>query len=130
MVYCWKCGSQVGEQAALCPKCGATLRGTMGVQSPTGFELLRDDRSVQNHWARRVVAILIDAAIVVIVLALIAAVFAIPFFIGVGFPPTAVSPFPPWWAGRDAAWLAWVSLVLFLYSFLVHGWYVRTTCKE
>src|SRR5207249_4149830 len=55
MVYCWKCGSQVGEQAALCPKCGATLRRTMGVQSPTGFELLRDDKSVQNHWARRVV---------------------------------------------------------------------------
>src|SRR5213592_383892 len=82
MVYCWKCGSQVGEQTALCPKCGATLRGTMGVQSPTGFELLRDDKSVQNHWARRVVAILIDAAIVVIVLAVIAAVSQSPSSLG------------------------------------------------
>ena len=130
MVYCWKCGSQVGEQTALCPKCGATLRGTMGVQSPTGFELLRDDRSVQNHWARRVLAILIDAAIVVIVLAVIATVFAIPFFIGLGFPSTAVSAFPAWWAGWWAAWLAWASLVLFLYSFLAEGLYGRTLGKE
>src|SRR6059058_6220091 len=115
MVYCWKCGSQVGEQTALCPKCGATLRGTMGVQSPTGFELLRDDKSVQNHWARRVIAILIDAAIVVI---------------GLGFPSTAVSAFPAWWAGWWAAWLAWASLVLFLYSFLAEGLYGRTLGKE
>ena len=96
MVYCWKCGSQVGEQAALCPKCGATLRGTMGVQSPTGFELLRDDKSIQNHWARRVLAILIDAAVVSLVVAVIAAIFAIPFLLGLGFPVTAGSAFPPW----------------------------------
>ena len=131
MVYCWKCGSQVGEQAALCPKCGATQRGTMGVQSPTGFELLRDDKSVQNHWARRVLAILIDAAVVSVVVAVIAAIFAIPFLLGLGFPVTAVSAFPPLWAAWWGAWLGWaLPLVLFLYFFLAEGLYGKTLGKE
>src|SRR5205814_4710021 len=97
MVYCWKCGSQVGEQAALCPKCGATLRRTMGVQSPTGFELLRDDKNVQNHWARRLIAFVIDAVIVTVVLAIIAIVVSVPFIIGLSFPSTTLGAFPAWW---------------------------------
>src|SRR5207247_10582685 len=114
MVYCWKCGSQVGEQGALCPKCGATLRGTMGVQSPTGFELLRDDKSIQNHWARRVLAILIDAAVVSLVVAVIAAIFASPFLLGLGFPVTAGAAFPSRWAagcGGARGWAPPTSLV-------------------
>src|SRR5438132_11535118 len=64
LVYCWKCGSELREDAAFCWKCGASVRGTMGVQSPTGFELLRHDRNVQNHWARRLIAYIIDVALV------------------------------------------------------------------
>src|SRR5947199_9662013 len=105
MVYCWKCGSQVGEQAALCPKCGATLRGTMGVQSPTCFELLRDDKSIQNHWARRVLAILIDAAVVSLVVAVIAGIFAMSLLLRLGVPVTAGRASTPYRDARAGAWV-------------------------
>src|SRR3989441_13133369 len=97
LVYCWKCGSELREDAAFCSKCGASVRGTMGLQSPTGFELLRDDKTVQNHWARRLVAYIIDVALVTVVIAIIAVVVSIPFLIGIGFP--TVAAFPGVWGG-------------------------------
>src|SRR6266704_6748449 len=101
LVYCWKCGTELREDAGFCSKCGASVRGTMGVQSPTGFELLRDDKNVQNHWARRLIAYIIDAALVTVVLTIIAVVTSLTFLIGIGFP--AVGTFPAvwaaWWGG-------------------------------
>src|SRR5438034_11477061 len=99
LVYCWKCGSELREDAGFCWKCGASVRGTMGVQSPTGFELLRDDKNVQNHWARRLIAFVIDAVIVTVVLAIIAIVVSVPFIIGLVF--AAVGTLPAVWA---ASW--------------------------
>src|SRR5881296_4489106 len=84
LVYCWKCGSELRDGSAFCSKCGASVRGTMAVQAPTGFELLRDDKSVQNHWARRLIAYIIDVALVAVVLTIIAIVVSIPFLIGIG----------------------------------------------
>jgi uncharacterized RDD family membrane protein YckC len=105
----------------------------MGVQSPTGFELLRDDKNVQNHWARRLIAYIIDAALVTVVLTIIAVVTSITFLIGIGFP--AVVTFPAvwgaWWGGLWFAGLASpISLVVFLYFFLAEGLYGRTLGKE
>src|SRR5207245_4414539 len=101
LVYCWKCGSELREDAAFCSKCGASVRGTMGVQSPTGFELLKDDKNVQNHWARRLIAFIIDAVIVTVVLAIIAIAVSIPFIIGLSFTSTSQAAFPEllnaWW---------------------------------
>ncbi len=127
MVYCWKCGSELREDAAFCWKCGASVRGTMGVQSPTGFELLRDDKSVQNHWARRLIAFVIDAVIVTVVLAIIAIVVSIPFIISLSFSSTALRAFPAWW-GLSLVGL--IPLVVFLYFFLAEGLYGRTLGKE
>src|SRR5712692_8382562 len=93
LVYCWKCGTELRENIGFCPKCGASVRGTMGVQSPTGFELLRDDKAVQNHWARRLIAFVIDAVIVTVALAIIAVVASIPFLIGLSFPSTTLGHF-------------------------------------
>jgi len=105
----------------------------MGVQSPTGFELLRDDKNVQNHWARRLIAYIIDVALVTVVLTIIAVVTSITFLIGIGFP--AVGTFPAvwaaWWGGLWFAGLASpISLVVFLYFFLAEGLYGRTLGKE
>jgi len=136
LVYCWKCGSELREDAAFCSKCGASVRGTMGVQSPTGFELLKDDKNVQNHWARRLIAYIIDVALVAlvtVVLTIIAVAVSIRFLIGLGFP--AVGTFPAvwaaWWGGLWFAGLASpISLVVFLYFFLAEGLYGRTLGKE
>ncbi len=109
------------------------MRGTMGAQVPTGLELLRNDRSVQNHWARRLIAIIIDAVVVSVVVAIIAAVLAIPFLISSGFP-TTTSSLPAWWAGWWGFWFGGflggaISLILFLYFFLAEGLYGRTLGK-
>jgi uncharacterized RDD family membrane protein YckC len=102
----------------------------MGAQSPTGLELLRDDKTVQNHWARRLIAIIIDSIIVSVVLVIIAALVAIPFLIGFGFP-TTISTLPAWWAGWWAFWFGGaIGLVLFVYFFLAEGLYGRTIGKE
>jgi uncharacterized RDD family membrane protein YckC len=101
----------------------------MGVQSPTGFELLRDDRTVQNHWARRLIAYIIDVALVTILLTIIALVVSIPFLIGPGFP--AIGTFPAVWAAWWGLWFGGpISLLLFLYFFLAEGLYARTIGKE
>ncbi len=131
LVYCWKCGSELREDAGFCPKCGASVRGTMGVQSPTGFELLRDDKAVQNHWARRLIALIIDAAIVTVALVIIAVVVSIPFLVGLSLSSTTVGVFPAWWGAWWGFWFGGVgSLLLFLYFFLAEGLYGRTIGKE
>ena len=129
MVYCWKCGSELREDAAFCWKCSASVRGTMGVESPTGFELLRDDKSVQNHWARRLIAYIIDVALVTVVLTIIAIVVSIPFLIGLGF--LSFVTFPAIWAAWLGLWIGGpISLILVLYFFLAEGLYGRTIGKE
>ena len=132
MVYCWKWGSELREDAAFCSKCGASVRGTMGVQSPTGFELLKDDKNVQNHWARRLIAYIIDVALVAlvtVVLTIIAVAVSIRFLIGLGFP--TVGTFPAVWAALWGLWFGGpISLVLFLYFFLAEGLYGKTLGKE
>src|SRR5207302_759686 len=132
LVYCWKCGTELREDAAFCSKCGASVRGTMGVQSPTGFELLKDEKNVQNHWARRLIAYIIDVALVAlvtVVLTTIAVAVSIRFLIGLGFP--TVGTFPAVWAALWGLWFGGpISLVLFLYFFLAEGLYGRTIGKE
>jgi uncharacterized RDD family membrane protein YckC len=101
----------------------------MGVQSPTGLELLRDDKSVQNHWARRLIAYIIDVALVTVVLTIIAIVVSIPFLIGLGF--SSFVTFPAIWAAWLGLWIGGpISLVLVLYFFLAEGLYGRTIGKE
>jgi uncharacterized RDD family membrane protein YckC len=102
----------------------------MGVQSPTGLEMLRDDHAVRNHWARRVIAILIDTALVSVALLIIAVLVAIPFLIGSGFSVTAAT-FPGWWA----AWWGFgfggiLPVIMFLYFFFLEGMYAKTLGKH
>ena len=131
MVFCWKCGSELREDAGFCAKCGASVRGTMGVQSPTGFELLRDDKTVQNHWVRRLIAYVIDTAIVTVALVIIAVVVSIPFLVGLSLSSPSAGVFPAWWGAWWGLWFGGIgSLVLFVYFFLAEGLYGRTIGKE
>lgn len=127
MVYCWKCGSELRDDAAFCYKCGATVKGTMGVQSPTGFELLRDDKTVQNHWAKRLIALIIDAAIVSVSIVILSLAFAVPFLIGATTAPFVFPALPAWWA----VWFGGIiPLIIVLYFVLAEGLYGRTIGKE
>jgi uncharacterized RDD family membrane protein YckC len=129
LVYCWKCGSEVRDQADFCSKCGASLRGTMGVQARTGFELLGNDKSVQNHWARRVLAVFIDGVIVSVALLIISAVASLSFLIAL--PLGAGFVFPVWWMAWWSLWWAGLGgVILFLYFFLAEALYGRTVGKE
>lgn len=128
MVYCWKCGSEIRDDVSFCPKCGASVRGTMGVQSPTGLELLGTDKSVQNHWARRLVAIIIDYAIVTAVVVVIAVLAAIPLLFSLGVPTGAA--FSSYWTAWWGYWIGGaIGPFLFVYSFLAEGLYKRTLGK-
>ena len=128
MVYCWKCGSELRDDAAFCAKCGASVRGTMGAQARTGFELLGEDKTVQNHWARRFIAILIDWAIISVALVIIAAVASVSLLLGF---PTGTAALPIWWASWWGVWWAGLGgVILFLYFFLAEGLYARTIGKE
>jgi uncharacterized RDD family membrane protein YckC len=92
---------------------------------------LRDDKNVQNHWARRVIALVIDAVIVTVALAIIAVVASIPFLIGLNFAFTTGGAFPAWWNAWWGVWLGGlIPLVVFLYFFLAEGLYGRTLGKE
>lgn len=130
MVYCWKCGTEGRDDAAFCHKCGAALRpvaGATGQTGQTGFELLRDDKTVQNHWAKRVVAFIIDTAIVSIVVIILAFVFAIPFLIGTNFPggPTVF----PWWV-VGGVFGGILPLIVLGYFILAEALYGRTLGKQ
>ena len=126
MVYCWKCGSELRDDSAYCYKCGASVKGTMGVQGPTGFELLGHDKTIQNHWAKRVIALIIDAAIVSVAAVVVSLVLAIPFLIGVTLPSGVFPIFPAWWA---AWWGGIIPLIIVLYFVLAEGLYSRTIGK-
>lgn len=129
MVYCWKCGNEIRDDVSFCPKCGASIRGTMGVQSPTGLELLGRDKTVQNHWARRLVAIIIDYALVTVVVAIIAVLASVPFLFSLGVPTGAA--FSSYWTAWWGYWIAGaIGPFLFIYSFLAEGLYKRTLGKE
>lgn len=94
----------------------------MGVRPRTGLELLRDDKGVQNHWARRLIAIIIDAVIVFAAVVAVSAVFAALFLISFGlFSPVLAF---------TALFGAWWGIWLFVYSFLAEGLYSRTIGKQ
>jgi uncharacterized RDD family membrane protein YckC len=99
MVHCPRCGEINPDDAAYCRKCSQALKGR-----ETGFNKLRYDFNAQSLWLLRLIAYLIDTAIVAVVgltLTLLAyvplvvgsafsgqwswrGVWQIPFFIGAG----------------------------------------------
>jgi uncharacterized RDD family membrane protein YckC len=60
MTYCVKCGAELREGARFCPKCGVKI---VGVDAKTGFERTSYDVNLQDHWVRRVIAVVIDGIV-------------------------------------------------------------------
>ena len=129
MAYCWKCGAQLYEGSAFCQNCGAPAKPaptmTTGPSGQTGFERLRDDRVYQDHWARRVIAYIIDVVIVSVALLVVALATALPSLVGVFFGQT----FPLTWFW--GFWLGGLSpLVVLAYFVFAEGLFAKTIGKE
>ena len=97
----------------------------MGTSAQTGFDRLKDDKGFQDHWAKRVIAYVIDVAIVsvaVYIPVLIVALPALPaFFSGQTFP---FAWFWGFWLGGI------VPLIVLAYFVLAEALFERTLGKE
>ena len=127
MAYCWKCGAQLYENSAFCHSCGATAKPspTMATSSQTGFDRLKDDKGFQDHWAKRVIAYIIDVAIVSVALYILLLIVALPalpvIFSGQTFP---FAWFWGFWLGGIAP------LIVLAYFVLAEALFERTIGKE
>lgn len=122
----------VREDAVFCHKCGFPVNpgptktaSTAGVSATTGFELLEKNKTTQDHWARRVIAYVIDSIIVAVALAVLGILFAIPVFLTSGFPGSGF--LTAWWGISFGGVFL---LVILAYFILAEGFYSRTIGKE
>jgi uncharacterized RDD family membrane protein YckC len=88
MAFCAKCGKELPPGATFCPSCGAPVAG--GEAAPptgalSGFETLTKDQKAQEYWVQRVVAFIVDAAIVYLVLLVIFLAVSFPLFFSGAF---------------------------------------------
>jgi len=92
----------------------------------TGFERLKDDKALQDHWARRVLAFIIDVAIISAIaysLLLAGSIYALPaIFFGQTFP---LAWFWGFWAFGGIA-----PLIIMAYFVLAETSFERTIGKE
>ena len=92
----------------------------------TGFEHLSDDKAVQDHWAKRVVAFILDSVIVSAAVTILALAAAVPFLIGAGFTP-GFSFLPVWWG----VWFGGLIPLVILAYFILADWlFGRTLGKQ
>jgi len=80
MVSCPKCGENNPEDAVYCRRCSQALRG-----GETGFDKLRHDFNAQSLWLIRLIAYLVDTAIVAVVALLLTFLAYVPLLVGSAF---------------------------------------------
>jgi uncharacterized RDD family membrane protein YckC len=127
MAYCWRCGAQLYENSSFCHNCGAPAKPSPTTASggQTGFERLKDDRAFQDHWAKRVLAYIIDVATVSVAVFLLLLIVALPALPGIFLGQTF--PFAWFWG----FWLGGISLLIGLvYFVLADALFQRTIGKE
>ena len=80
MTYCTKCGKELPEGTEFCPDCGASVRPGVGLYGTAGERIGRD-RSLQEHWIKRIIAIVIDSIIVGIATTIVLVAIFFPIFL-------------------------------------------------
>jgi len=80
MTYCTKCGKKLSEGAEFCPNCGAAVRPEVGLYA-TAAERIGHDRFLQQHWIKRIIALVIDSIIVGIATTIVFVAVFFPLFL-------------------------------------------------
>ena len=127
MAYCWKCGAQLYEYSSFCHSCGAPAKSSQAVApgGQTGFDRLKDDKGFQDHWVKRVIAYIVDVAIVSVAVFVLVLAVALPAFPAIFFGQTF--PFAWFWG----FWLGGIaSLIMLAYFVLADALFGRTLGKE
>lgn len=70
MKYCTQCGKAMPESSEFCPNCNASV-GHVNGSSGSAAERILSEGALQQHWVKRVIAILIDSIIVGIATAIL-----------------------------------------------------------
>ncbi len=63
LTYCTSCGKELPESGEFCPNCGTSIRSVVGSHE-TAVERIGRDNLLQQHWVKRIIAIIIDSIIV------------------------------------------------------------------
>lgn len=80
MTHCTKCGKKLPEGAEFCPDCGVPVRPEVSSYG-TAAEKIGQDRFLQQHWIKRIIAIVIDSIIVGIATTIVFIAFFFPQFL-------------------------------------------------
>ena len=85
-MHCTKCGKRLPEDAEFCSNCGAAVSPEVDLRE-TAAERIGHDNSLQQHWIRRIIAIVIDSIIVGIATTVVVASVFFPLFLAnpIGF---------------------------------------------
>jgi len=91
----------------------------------TGFDWLTNNRGFQDHWAKRVIAYIIDVAIVSVAMYVLLFIIALPTLLAIFYGQTF--PFAWFWG----FWLGGiVPLIILAYFVLAEAMFERTIGKE
>jgi len=91
----------------------------------TGFDRLKDDKAFQDHWVKRVIAYVVDVAIVSVAVYFLLLVTALPVLLAVFFGQTF--PFAWFWG----FWLGGIApLIVLAYFVIAEALFERTIGKE
>jgi uncharacterized RDD family membrane protein YckC len=122
MPYCPNCGREVPSGTVFCPHCGAALRETARepLGSETAFGRLASDWRLQRHWLERLVAYVIDSALV--------GVFTTILYLAMSFP-LFITDFWGWWSSLFRL-PSFLGIVYLLYFTLMEGGYGYTFGKR
>ncbi|MEJ2272556.1 MAG: RDD family protein [Candidatus Bathyarchaeota archaeon] len=63
MTFCKSCGKELPDNAKFCPNCGTAINNSVS-SSETASERIFHESSLQEHWVKRIIAIIVDSLLV------------------------------------------------------------------
>jgi uncharacterized RDD family membrane protein YckC len=94
-------------------------------ETATGFTKIYYSRNLQDYWIRRLVAIIIDAVIIIIAVLILGGIIALIVALSTGSSFST-----PWWIANGLAFPFYSGVPLFLYSALTEYYYGFTLGKR